>query len=145
MKPTPRFKKPSKEPVVPLAKMTCTELAKWVKTVDRSLNHPDRNIKIIKRYSHPENMELLRLCGSLKASHHAQHCKTAACLKKVPVIQIAVAKGRPNKIPMPTYTYNLKRLATINGIVIHRWGRGAFILAHPSEDKARALRAGDDF
>jgi hypothetical protein len=42
-----------------------------------------------------------------------------------------VAGGKPDEATMPPFTASLKKIGAINNLVIHRWGAGAFMLAHP--------------
>jgi len=65
---------------------------------------------------------------------------TARHLESVPTIEMRVAGGKPDEKKMPPFTASLKKIAAINGIVIHRWHKGAFILHHPLK---KALRAGE--
>jgi hypothetical protein len=68
---------------------------------------------------------------------------TARHLEAVPTIEMHVAGGKPDEKKMPPFTVSLKKIAEINGIVIHRWHKGAFILHHPLKQQPEALRAGE--
>ena len=135
MKPKSRIKK-EKAKAVSLKSMTCSQLADWISTIDANINHPIKNKKLIERYSDEKNMRLLGLCGNLPARNHYQWCLTARHLDSVPVIEMKVTGGKPDEKKMPLFTASLKRIAAQNGIIVHRWGKGAFILAHPLKKNA---------
>lgn len=126
--------KPAKAKALALSRMRCSDLVEWLKNVDPAIKQPEKNRRLIERYSKPYNMRLLKLCGPLSAQHHFAHCMTARHLSSVPTIEMRVAGGKPDKTTMPKFTASLKRIGAINGIVIHRWEDGAFILAHPSKN-----------
>lgn len=132
--------KPKKAKALSLRRLCCHDLVEWVETVDRNVPQPVKNQRLLTRYSKPYYLRLLKLCGTLPAQYHFQWCQTAAQLESVPTIEMKVAGGKPDVTKMPPFTASLKRIAAINGIVIHRWHRGAFILHHPLKE---ALRAGD--
>lgn len=141
--PKQRKQKPAKQQkakALTLSRMCCSDLVEWLNNVDPSLIQPKKNKRLIERYGKPYYMRLLKLCGPLNAKHHYQHCLTARHLKAVPVIEMRVAGGKPDEAKMPPFTASLKKIAAINGIVIHRWHKGAFILHHPLKE---ALRAGE--
>ena len=123
-----------------LSKMRCSDLVEWLENVDPTLVQPEKNQRLIKRYSVTRLMHLLKLCGPLNAQHHYAHCMTARHLESVPTIEMRIGGGQPDKKQMPPFTASLKKIAAINGIVIHRWHKGAFILHHPLKE---ALRAGE--
>jgi hypothetical protein len=131
--------KPAKAKALTLSQMRCSDLVEWLENVDPTLKQPKKNEALIRRYSLPRNMRLLKLCGPLNAQHHYAHCMTARHLEAVPTIEMRVAGGKPDEKKMPPFTVSLKNIAALNGIVIHRWGSGAFILHHPLKE---ALRAG---
>ena len=132
--------KPAKAKALTLSRMRCSDLVEWLENVDPTLEQPEKNQRLIKRYSVPYLMHLLKLCGPLNAQYHFQHCMTARHLQSVPTIEMRVAGGKPDEKKMPPFTASLKKIAAINGIVIHRWHKGAFILHHPLKE---ALRAGE--
>jgi len=132
--------KPAKAKALKLSRMRCSDLVEWLENVDPTLAQPKKNRNLIKRYSVPRLMYLLKLCGPLSAQHHFQHCLTARHLESVPTIEMRVAGGKPDETKMPPFTASLKKIAAINGLVIHRWGSGAFMLHHPLKE---ALRAGE--
>ena len=136
--------KPAKAKALALSRMRCSDLVEWLENVDPALVQPVKNKRLIERYSKPYNMRLLKLCGPLSAQHHFAHCMTARHLKAVPTIEMRVAGGKPDKKKMPPFTASLKRIGAINGLTIHRWESGAFMLAHPlKKQQAEALRAGE--
>ena len=132
--------KPKKEKALCLNKMTCAQLAEWVEQTDPETKQPKKNEELLRRYRQSNNMRLLKLCGPLNAEHHYQHCLTARHLAHVPTIEMRVAGGKPDEKKMPSFTPSLKKIGAINGIVIHRWGKGAFILAHPLKENQSASR-----
>jgi hypothetical protein len=132
--------KPPKAKALTLSRMRCSDLVEWLENVDPALVQPKKNEALIRRYSLPRNMRLLKLCGPLSAQHHYAHCMTARHLEAVPTIEMRVAGGKPDEKKMPPFTASLKKIGAINGLVIHRWGSGAFILHHPLKE---ALRAGE--
>jgi hypothetical protein len=76
----------------------------------------------------PGKLEMLQLCGSLKASHYKAHMITAENLCSVPEIKLMIGGGHPKAVDMPRWSSTLKSIAMENGITIHRWGKGAFRL-----------------
>ncbi len=133
MKEKPEKQKKAK--ALALSRMRCSDLAEWVENIDPSLKQPTKNLRLIERYSKPYNLRMLKLCGPLNAQHHFQHCMTARHLDAVPTIEMRVAGGKPDETTMPPFTTSLKKIGAINGIVIHRWGKGAFILHHPLKNQ----------
>jgi hypothetical protein len=123
--------KPVKAKALALSRMRCSDLVEWLENVDPTLKQPEKNKRLIEHYGKPYNMRLLKLCGPLSARHHFQHCMTARHLESVPTIEMRVAGGKPDEKKMPPFTASLKRLAAIQGLVLHRWGKGAFYLHHP--------------
>jgi hypothetical protein len=123
--------KPKKAKALVLSRMRCSDLVEWLENVDPAIKQPEKNQRLIQRYSLPRNMSLLKLCGPLNAQHHFAHCMTARHLKAVPTIEMRVAGGKPDEATMPPFTASLKKIGAINNLVIHRWGAGAFMLAHP--------------
>ena len=136
MKPQPRTKR-KKPATINLSKMTCAELAKWLHKP--AVEPEDRKCKNLRnRYAISGRLKLLSLCGKLSASKHYQYCMTARHLSKIPTIKMEVAGGRPDQTTMPRFSASLKRIADENGITIHRWGKGAFILRHPLKEAPSA-------
>ena len=133
--------KQPKAKALELSRMRCSDLVEWLENVDPEIKQPVKNRRLIDRYSKPYNMRMLKLCGPLNAQHHHAHCMTASHLEAVPTIEMRVAGGRPDEETMPLFTASLKRIGAINGIVIHRWGKGSFILHHPLKEQPEALRA----
>jgi hypothetical protein len=113
-----------------LGKLTCAELAELVvAALETDIKRNDPNEALRLRYAHARNLELLKLCGTLKASYHAAHCRTAVHFTKVPTLVLTATGGKPKASSMPPFTASLKKLAAQHGVVIHRFGKGAFILA----------------
>ena len=118
----------NREPRIKLKDLTCSQLVKWLqKPLEKGMVECDTNKALRGRYAHPTALERLKLCGDLKASHHAAHVRTAARLQKVPTLILTATGGRPKFDTMPPFTASLKKIGAINGLVIHRFGKGAFI------------------
>ena len=75
-----------------------------------------------------DRLRLLALCGSCKATHYKAYMLTARHLGSVPEIALMIGGGHPKAVEMPPWSLSLKRIAAENGIVIHRWDKGAFRL-----------------
>lgn len=113
-----------------LSKLSCTELAELVVAALETDTKPNKANEVLrKHYAHARNLELLKLCGTLKASYHRAHCCTAAHFTAVPTLVLTATGGKPKASSMPPFTASLKKLAAQHGVVVHRFGRGAFILA----------------
>ena len=78
-------------------------------------------------YESSQNSRLLSLCEPLSASYHRAWCLTARHLINVPTITLTATGGQPKADSMPPFTASLKKIGAINGLVIHRFGKGAFI------------------
>lgn len=135
----------NKEKAWKLKSMTCMELSKHVQEMlDPAMKPNPSNEALRGRYAHPSQLAKLELCGSLSASHHAQHCKTAARLQVVPTLILTATGGKPQPKDMPRWDVSLKRMAAQNGIVIHRYDKGAFILArNPPKPEAAPAKLCD--
>ena len=127
----PRKKRESKYiPAFKLKGKTCADLVAWLEAGQTMVERP-ADTRLRKHYAAGHNLKHLKLCGPLKASYHRAWCRTARLLELVPHIRMEVAGGKPDKRSMPTFTASLQRIGAINGIIIHRWETGAFILDHP--------------
>ena len=120
---TPR---PKKAKPFPLKSSTCAQLLAWIESPPTE-NDCERNIQLRGHYQSEQNRRLLSVCGPLKASHHRAWCMTARHLANVPTITLTATGGQPKASSMPPFTASLKKIGAINGLVIHRFGKGAFI------------------
>jgi hypothetical protein len=120
---TPR---PKKAKPFPLKSSTCAQLLAWLESTP---DEKERKHDLLLRghYESAQNRRLLALCGPLKASHHRAWCLTARHLANVPTLTLTATGGKPKASSMPPFTANLKKIGAINGLVIHRFGKGAFI------------------
>lgn len=128
----PRMKLPDlkKEERWKLKNLTCVQLAELVvRPLPTDYKPSKLNEALRRRYKHPDQLHKLKLCGSLKASHHAAWTRTAALFLRVPTLVLTATGGKPKADSMPPFTASLKRLGALNGVVIHRYEKGAFILA----------------
>lgn len=146
------MKKKAKPPILkrpkpyPLKSSTCAQLLAWIESPVAENEHK-KDVALRGRYQSNQNRRLLGLCGPLKASYHIAWTRTARQLEKVPHIVLKACGGKPKQSSMPRFSASLKRLGSLNGVVIHRFGKGAFILAHPLKpgtiEAAEALCPGD--
>lgn len=134
----PRNPRKDKLATINLGRMNCGQLVEWLET-ESTKPENEKCKRLREYYRHGKRLELLRLCGPLNAKHHVQHCMTARHLASVPTIEMKVAGGKPDEKKMPPFTAALKRIAAINGQVLHRWGKGAFFLYHPLKEAPPAL------
>jgi len=120
---TPR---PKKAKPFHLKSSTCAQLLEWLESPPAE-NECKKDIQLRGHYESSQNRRLLALCGPLKASHHRAWCLTARHLQNVPVLTLTATGGKPKASSMPPFTASLKKIGAINGLVIHRFGKGAFI------------------
>ena len=118
--------RPKKAKPFPLKSSTCAQLLAWIES-DPAENEGKKDERLRAHYKSAQNRRLLGLCGPLKASSHYAWCLTARHLENVPVITLTATGGKPKADSMPPFTASLKKIGAINGLVIHRFNKGAFI------------------
>lgn len=118
--------RPKKAKPFPLSSSTCAQLLAWIEAPPAE-NEGKKDERLRGHYKSAQNRRLLGLCGPLKASHHWAWCLTARQLELVPVITLTATGGKPHPHSMPKFTASLKKIGAINGLVVHRYGSGAFI------------------
>jgi len=129
----------NREPRIKLKDLTCSQLVEWLqKPLEEGMVECDTNKALRGRYAHPTALERLKLCGSLKASHHAAHVRTAARLQKVPTLILTATGGKPKAASMPRYCDSLRKMGLMHGVQIHRFDKGAFIM-HKNPPKPEAV------
>lgn len=125
MKKTPPSR-PKKAKPFPLKSSTCAQLLEWIESLPAE-NEGKKDQRLRGHYASLHNRRLLSLCGPLKASYHRAWCLTARHLSSVPTITLTATGGQPKANSMPPFITSLKKIGAINGLVIHRFGKGAFI------------------
>ena len=105
---------------------TCAQLLAWIES-DPAENEHVKNTRLRGYYKSAQNRRLLALCGPLTASYHRAWTQTARHLANVPTITLTATGGQPKADSMPPFSAILKKIEAINGLVIHRFGKGAFI------------------
>lgn len=120
--------KAKQQPLPPfsLKTLTCEQLHDII--IKRPTGPERKQLKKIRAWfkNRPDRLRLLKTCRTLNASHHKAFMRTAALLQHVPEVALMIGGGKPRQPDMPKWTYSLKRIGELNGIVIHRWGKGAF-------------------
>lgn len=128
------MKKPplKREKAWKLYQLTCAELAERVAgAIPADMKENKANAALRRRYSSPKQLEKLKICKTFSASYHAAYVKTASHFLKVPTLVLTCTGGKPKANSMPPYSKSLKKLGELNGVVIHRFDKRAFIMAHP--------------
>lgn len=113
-------------PKFSLKSLTCEELYNIV--TNEPTGPEAKQLKGIRSYfkGQPHKLPLLKLCRSLKATYFKAYIRTAANLECVPEIALMIGGGQPKQPEMPPWSVSLKKIGELNGMVIHRWGKGAF-------------------
>lgn len=119
-------------PPFSLKALTCEQLHDIV--ANKPTGPERKQLKNIRAWfrKRPDRLHLLKLCRTLSAQHHKAFMRTAALLGHVPEIALMIGGGKPRQPDMPTWSYSLKKIGEVNGIVIHRWGKGAFRMKKPT-------------
>ena len=126
---TAKIKKPraKKAKPFPLKSSTCAQLLEWIESPPAEKERKS-DLALRGHYASEQNRRLLALCGPLKASYHKSWCRTARHLTNVPTLTLTATGGQPKADSMPPFTASLKKMGAINGKIIHRFGKGAFIM-----------------
>lgn len=115
-------------PPFKLKELTCEQLYDII--VNEPAGPERKQLRDIRAWfkNMPDRLNRLLLCRQLPAHHFRQHMLTAIHLRNVPEIEMTIGGGQPKKESMPPFSASLKKMGAMNGLVIHRWGKGAFIL-----------------
>lgn len=117
-----------KLPPFSLSKLTCEQLHAIISTPPAG---PERKqLNEIREWfdGNQDRMNRLLVCRQLPARYFKKFMLTAIHLASIPEIEMTIGGGQPKKESMPPFSATLKKMAAMNGIVIHRWDKGAFIL-----------------
>lgn len=117
-----------------LKELTCEKLADILDAEPSATEEECSQLRELrKRYYNKKLRDILRMCKGLSAAHHAAHYKSALLAKAAieNPLKLVIGGGKPKISNLPRFTKSMLKIAKDNGVIIHRWKKGAFTLAKP--------------